>query len=111
MTNISIKKEYEDILKSLGDIQLSIDSALRRYIIDMGTERMEKCEAEIRRLEQKYGLSYESFLSKIGTDCAPGFLEELSKQHPIWEADFNLWETYFEELKRWKERMRSILPI
>ena len=111
MTQISIKKEYEDILKSFGDIQLSINSALRRYIIDMGTERVEKCETEIRRLEQKHGCSYESFLSRIGTDSDPGFLEKLSKQHPTWEADFNLWETYLEELKRWKERIRSILPI
>lgn len=106
---IKIKKEYKDILEPLGDFQGVVNNALRRYVLDIGSERVEKCEIEIKKLEEKYHCSFKTFLSKVGTDKDITFLQQLEEKYPMWESDFNLWETCITELNKWKEKMSIIL--
>lgn len=108
---IPIKKEYKNILKPFGDFKVMVNNALRRYILDIVSERIEKCETEINKLELKYDCSYEVFLSKVGTNENTSFLQKLEEENPTWEADFNRWEAYTEELNRWKKHMNAILKV
>lgn len=109
LKEISVKKEYEDILKPLGDFQVVVNNALRRYALDIGSERIEKCELEIKKLEVRYNCSFKTFISNVGTDKNTIFLQQLERKYPVWENDFNLWETYTMELDRWKKKMNIVL--
>ncbi|MBC8233952.1 hypothetical protein H8E77_30760 [bacterium] len=82
--------------------------------------QIEKCEKEITHFQNKYvhfvhqrlwlmGCSYETFLEGITNGDNPEFLDNLNHRYPTWEADFNVWETYAEELQRWKNRVTKLL--
>ena len=107
MYQVSIKDKYGDILISLGDLDTTVDDALRRYVLERASDRMEQCKAEIARMESRYGVSFKAFRKRVVEDEA--FLEQLGREHSTWEADFNRWETYVEELERWKKRTQDIL--
>ena len=107
MYQVSIKDKYRDILSSLGDLDTTVDDALRRYVLERASDRMEQCKAEIARMESRYGFSFEAFHERVVNDEV--FLEQLGREYSTWEADFNRWETYVEELGRWKKRTQDIL--
>ncbi|MBM3237031.1 hypothetical protein FJZ31_12135 [Candidatus Poribacteria bacterium] len=101
---VTIPDKYQEILQIVGDLQLAVNNAIRRYALDIASEQIEKCEEEVTHFRNKYGCSYESFLEGITNGNNPEFLENLNHKHPTWEADFNVWETYVEELQRWRNR-------
>ena len=109
MEALRIDERYRRVLEGFGDVQEAVQEAVRRFIIDKFSERIEHCRKEIEHFEWKYGCMYEQFVEKIGTDDSPGFIKELDNKQPFWEADFNLWETYVEELEDWRERVREFL--
>jgi len=104
-----IPEKYQEILQIIGDLQVAVDNAIRRYVFDIASEQIEKCEEEITHFQNKYGCSYETFLEGITDGNNSDFLENLNHKHPTWEADFNVWETYVEELQRWKNRVTKLL--
>ena len=109
MHQVTIRGKYQDILTSLGDLETVVDDALRRYVLERASDRMEHCKAEITRMKSRYGISCETFRQRIARDET--FLNRLDREHPTWEADFNRWETYAEELERWRKRTHDILMV
>ena len=106
---VTIPDKYQEILQIVGDLQSAVDNAIRRYTLELASEQIEKCEKEIVHFQNKYGCSYETFLEGITNGNNPEFLESLNHNHPTWEADFNVWETYVEELQRWRQRVTKLL--
>ena len=106
---VTIPDKYQEILQIVGDLQMAVDNAIRRYVLDIASEQIEKFKKEITHFQNKYGCSYEAFLEGITNGNNPEFLENLEHKHPTWEADFNVWETYVEELQRWKNRVTKLL--
>jgi len=106
---VVIPDKYQEILQIIGDLQVAVDNAIRRYALDIASEQIEKCEDEIAHFQNKYGCSYETFLEGITNGDNPEFLDNLNHRYPTWEADFNVWETYIEELQRWKNRVTKLL--
>lgn len=103
MSNVSIRNEFVELLGVLGDVESEVDDALRRYLLDRASERLELCRKEIRHFEQIYGRSFDDFASALASENN-AFLDEVERRHPTWEADYNTWETYvqeFERPKRW----------
>ena len=145
---VAIPDKYQEILQIVGDLQVAVNNAIRRYVhfvhrrlrltvrfahrrhfvwhkgcltaLDIASEQIEKCEKEITHFQNKYvhfvhqrlrlmGCSYETFFEGITNGNNPEFLENLNHRHPTWEADFNVWETYVEELQRWRNRVTKLL--
>ena len=117
---VTIPDKYQEILQIIGDLQVAVNNAIRRYALDIASEQIEKCEKEITHFQNKYvhfvhqrlrlmGCSYETFFEGITNGNNPEFLENLNHRHPTWEADFNVWETYVEELQRWRNRVTKLL--
>jgi hypothetical protein len=55
---VAIPYKYQEILQLIGDLQLAVDNAIRRYALDIASEQIEKCEKEITHFQDKYGCSY-----------------------------------------------------
>ena len=110
MSNVAIRNEFVELLSVLGDLESEVDDALRRYILDRASERMERCREEIRYFEQVYGHSFEDFAAALASEDSP-LLDEIERHHPTWEADYNTWETYAQEFERWKKRVSDLLTM
>ncbi len=108
MSTVAIRDEFVELLSVLGDVESEVDDALRRYLLDRASERMEHCRKEIRHFEQVYGRSFDDFTTTITSEDNP-LLDQIERQHLTWEADYNAWETYVQELERWKKRLSDLL--
>ena len=131
LRQVTIPAKYQEILQIVGDLQVAVDNAIRRYVcfahrrlrltvLDIASEQIEKCETEITYFQNKYahfvhqrlrlmGCSYETFLEGITNGDNPEFLANLNHRYHTWKADFNVWETYVEELQRWRNRVTKFL--
>ena len=106
MPTVTIRREYVELLKVFGGVEEVVDKALKKYLIDVATSRIEKSKAKIRKFERKYGLSLEDFKEKI-TD--PQFLKDIENKNPTWEEDYEEWEYWSRELEEWMKRLKNIL--
>ncbi|HIE29113.1 TPA: hypothetical protein EYP66_17710 [Candidatus Poribacteria bacterium] len=106
---VTIPDKYQEILQIAGDLQVAVGNAIRRYALELASEQIEECEKEITHFQNKCGCSYETFLEDITNGDNPEFLDNLNHRYPTWEVDFNVWETYLEELQRWNNRVRKLL--
>ncbi len=106
MTALAIDAKYVDVLKALGNLEETLEEAIRRYAVEQIGERIGKLQHEILAFQTKYGLPYEVFYARVTTDDE--FVENLRDTHPTWERDFNAWEYYVEELSEWLGRLESI---
>lgn len=108
MSTIAIRDEFAELLSVLGNVESEVDDALRRYLLDRASERMDRCREEIQHLEQVYSLSFDDLVAALASEDSP-LLDKIERQHPTWEADYNTWETYTQELERWKKRVFDLL--
>jgi hypothetical protein len=106
MTTIAIDQKYIDVLTSFGDANEMIEEVVRRYTLKRIRERISFLQSEIAAFEAKYGLPYEGFLERIGTDEA--FSAHIHKMHPTWVLDLNRWEFDVYDLPLWLGRLKSI---
>ena len=104
---VSVHESMKEILQTLGDPEVVAASALRRYLVDVCWQRIERAEGHLAEYEQKYGSDYERFSHRVGTDEA--FLETINQGHPTWEADAIEWDYRLEELQTWQDRLEKIL--
>lgn len=105
-TTLTIDSRYVDILGALGNIEDTLQEAVRSYAIEQIGERIGQLQHEILIFQTKYGLPYEKFYVQVTTD--EDFVRHLRQGHPTWERDLNSWEYYMEELHEWLGRLESI---
>ncbi len=106
-TTLTLESKYVNVLQALGNIQETLEDAIRSYAMAHISERIGKVQHEISTFEINYGLSYEKFYAQVTTDEA--FVKSLRQTHPTWERDLNAWEYDVEELHEWLGRLESIL--
>lgn len=104
---LPVQKSMSEILEVLGNPEMVAMSALRRYLVDACMQRIEQAERKIAEYEQLYGLDYQTFNHRIGTDAA--FLKSTNQNHPTWEADAMEWDYRLEEIQAWQTRLEKIL--
>ena len=107
MQTITIQDKYFEALKLFGETDELVEAALRRFIVEQATERIKALRDEVKKLEEIYKESLNSFQHKIETDEA--FARKLDETHPLWEGDFINWKFYVEELQESLERLQNIL--
>jgi hypothetical protein len=106
MTTLTLDTKYINILEALGNLNETLEEAVRRYSIERIGEQIGQLQREILVFQNKYGLPYEQFYARITTDSE--FVENLRHTYPTWERDFNAWEYYIEELSEWLGHLESI---
>ena len=106
MAVLTLDTKYIDILQALGNLEETLEEAIRRYAITQIGERVGQLQHEILAFQTKYELPYEQFYAHVTTD--DHFVTQLREAHPTWERDFNAWEYYVEELAEWLGRLESI---
>jgi len=104
---LPLHQSLNEILQAIGDPEVIAASALRHYLLDTCLQRIEKAKRAISEYEQEYGLDYEAFNLRIGSD--ESFLETTNRNHPTWEADAIEWLYRIEEAQTWQERSQKIL--
>jgi hypothetical protein len=105
-TTLMVESQYVDVLRALGDVEETVQEAIRTYAVERIGERIAVLQHEILGFQTQYGLPYEKFYVQITTN--EGFVKHLRHTHPTWERDFNAWEYYLEELHEWLGRLESI---
>lgn len=106
MPTVTIRREYVELLEVFGGVEKVVDKALKKYLIDVATSRIEKSKEKIRKFERKYGLTLKDFQTKLND---PQFLKEIEEKNPAWEEDYEEWEYWSRELEEWMERLKNIL--
>ena len=106
MPTVTIRKEYVNILKPFGGVERVVDEALKKYLIDTATSRIEKAKSEVKTFEKKYGLNFDAFKEKINDEK---FIRNIERVNPTWEADYEEWEYWSREFDEWMERLKDIL--
>ena len=105
-TTLTVESHYVNVLKALGNIEETLQEAIRLYAVERIGERIGKLQHEIVTFQSKYGVPYEKFYIQVTTDEA--FVRNLRQSFPTWERDLNAWEYYLEELNEWLGHLESI---
>ena len=103
---LTLEPKYLNVLQALGNIEETLEEAVRSYAIAHVGERIGKLQHEILTFQAKYGVPYEKFYIQVTTDEA--FVKNLRQSFPTWERDLNAWEYYLEELNEWLGHLESI---
>ena len=103
---LTVESQYLNVLKALGNIEETVQEAIRTYAVERIGERIGTLHHEILTFQARYGLPYEQFYVRITTD--EEFVTSLRQSHSTWERDFNAWQYYVEELHEWLGHLESI---
>jgi hypothetical protein len=104
-----LSAKYAEILAPLGDVQQTVDEAVRRYAVEKIGERTAELRHAIRPFEERYGCPYETLFARITTD--ESFVANLRVEHSTWERDVHQWEFYVEELREWVDRLAQLSTL
>jgi hypothetical protein len=104
---IPIQSSLWDLLQSLGEPSAVVPAALRQYMVDRYLQRIEAAEGKIAVYAKRYGTDYETFSQRIALDQV--YLDNLNRQHPLWEVDAIEWAHRMEEVGVWRERLNTAL--
>jgi predicted nucleic acid-binding Zn-ribbon protein len=105
-STLTLEPKYLNVLQALGNIEETLEEAVRVYAIERLGERIGKLQHEILTFQSKYGVPYEKFYIQVTTDET--FVRNLRQSFPTWERDFNAWEYNMEELHEWLGHLESI---
>lgn len=111
MKTISIRDNYAEILTTLtlGELQISVDLALQRYIIEQITSKITKLQEKDNLFQSKYGCNYLAFMQSINDEEFIINIEESVCK--MWEIDQAEWEFCHKGIEDWMQRLRSILQV
>lgn len=104
---VSASRTLTEILRDLGDPEAVTLRALRHHLLDQCLQRLGQARQQIRHYEAIYGMDYDAFNHKIGTD--EDFLDQINQSYPLWEADAVEWVYRIEEEATWQKRSERLL--
>ena len=105
MKVFAVEDQIEKTLAYFGKPEDEFRIALHEHLIKRIVEKIGSLKEEIKILEEKIAIPYETFVEKIATDKQ--FVDKLNKENPMWEADLINWEVYLEEIEAWKQRLED----
>ncbi|WP_071191514.1 hypothetical protein [Trichormus sp. NMC-1] len=110
MVTVSIKDEYIEVLSALGDLQESMDLALKQYTLDKIAVKIAELRQRDVKYQEKYQLDYSKFCQKIFEDEA--FMQQIeSSVNKTWEIDLADWEFCHKGVEDWIQKLQTILLI
>ncbi|MBE9239066.1 hypothetical protein PN497_08030 [Sphaerospermopsis kisseleviana CS-549] len=108
MVTVSIKDEYIEVLSALGDLQESMDLALKQYTLDKIAVKIAELRHRDIKYQEKYQLDYSRFCQKIYED--EEFLQQIENSvDKTWEIDLADWEFCHKGVEDWIEKLQTIL--
>lgn len=111
MTTITIDDRYANTLNEFTDVQSAVNIAIKRYIINMISDKISELSTAKKRYIDKYGMDFQSFQDKVSTDEDFIDLLENQKQIKTWETDLMEWEFNIKGIEDWKQKLQNILTI
>ncbi len=106
MASIEIPDDYLKILEDFGNIDELAKAALKRYVVELTTEKMKEFKNSIDVMESKYGCDYKSFITlSVNKD----FREKVLLTNDDWKKDLLSWEKNTEELSLWVQRVAKLI--
>lgn len=108
MVTVSIKDEYIEVLSALGDLQESMDLALKQYTLDKIAVKIAELRHRDIKYQEKYQLDYSRFCQKIYED--EEFIQQIENSvDKTWEIDLADWEFCHKGVEDWIEKLQTIL--
>ncbi|MBD2135792.1 MULTISPECIES: hypothetical protein [unclassified Sphaerospermopsis] len=108
IVTVSIKDEYIEVLSALGDLQESMDLALKQYTLDKIAVKIAELRHRDIKYQEKYQLDYSRFCQKIYED--EEFLQQIENSvDKTWEIDLADWEFCHKGVEDWIEKLQTIL--
>ncbi len=107
MQTIALEDKWIQTVQLFGDTESVIKAALKAYSAEQCQQRIQKAAEKAAVYTQKYQCEYERFAYAVQTD--EHFLQEIEKQHPVWEEDAMEWKYWTEEQQTWQSRLKTIL--
>ena len=108
MVTVSIKDEYIEVLSALGDLQESMDLALKQYTLNKIAVKIAELRHRDIKYQEKYQLDYSRFCQKIYED--EEFLQQIENSvDKTWEIDLADWEFCHKGVEDWIEKLQTIL--
>lgn len=110
MTSIAVKDEYADVLSQLGDLETTANLAIKKYVIEQITLKIEELRKREQQFQCKYQLNYIEFKEKTESDI--DFIQSIETTgNKLWEMDLIDWEFCHEGVKDWLATLQNILTV
>lgn len=106
MASIEIPDDHLAILGDFGNVDELIRTAIRRYVVELASKRMEEFKDAIDAMESRYGCDYRSF---INLSTNPDFREKVLQKNEGWKEDLLAWQKNTEHLSLWVERVARLI--
>ncbi|OBQ42086.1 MAG: hypothetical protein AN485_00110 [Anabaena sp. MDT14b] len=108
MVTVSIKDEYIEVLSALGDLQESMDLALKQYTLDKIAVKIAELRQRDINYQEKYQIDYSTFCQKIYED--EDFIQKIENSvDKTWEIDLADWEFCHKGVEDWIQKLQTIL--
>ncbi len=105
MASVEIPESCLEVLAEFGDVQELTRNAIKRYIIELATQKMEEFKTAIDAMESKYGCDYRTFIS---LSVQPDFRSKVLDIHKDWKKDLLTWERNTQNLSMWVVKVACI---
>ena len=109
MNTVLVDKKLCKTRENFVDIQTATNIALRRYVIDLISTKIEKLSKKNKFFKEKYNFNFENFQKKITDDEKYIFSLEKNKGFNNWEDDLIDWEFSYKGINDWKQKLQNIL--
>jgi hypothetical protein len=107
LIQVILKDEWLPSIQEFGKPDEVVDRALRGFLVDRLTERIDDYRRRVQRWEQKFGCSYREFRRK--SRSSEKFIRSLDTMHPTWEADVMEWEFDQKGFEKCMETLKTVI--
>lgn len=68
MAALAVREKYLATLKSLGDVEQQVDTAVEEYVTRRIIERIKLARVRVSEYEARYGMAYPAFAERVQRD-------------------------------------------
>jgi hypothetical protein len=103
-----LAERYLDTLQVFGEVDILVNQAVEKYLIDRIVRRIKKARSQVADYERIYdGQDYAAFSQKVQLD--EEYYNQVRQANPLWEQDALVWMYWTKELQTWTQRLSNIL--
>jgi hypothetical protein len=108
MATVALAERYLDTLQAFGEVDILVNQAVEKYLIDRIVRRIKKARSQVANYERIYdNQTYATFSQKVQLD--EDYYNQVRQDNPLWEQDMLVWEYWDQEAHEWTERLNNIL--
>ncbi len=106
MRMVKVKENYLDLMEPFGEVDTTVEKAVKRYVMEKGCTKIEKCKNRINEFKNRYNCNLEVFKKRLANEES---LQKIEESNLGWEEDLFEWKYYEAELKDWIGRIEDLL--